>query len=144
MTKLLSIITIFILLPCYIFAQLENTIVPSVADTTFRYQGINPVMNYHFDDYELYLPFDFSIAESEQLPEGDISNLRLRTELALSYPTAFSTSSTDDLNHFMLPYYNSYLESTKIDPIRYVLGLVQTAAVGYMAYRHIKKYGFWK
>ena len=142
--KLFFIITIFILLPGYVFAQSEDIILPSVADTAFRYQGINPVMNYHFDDYELYLPFDFSIAESEQLPEGDISNLRLRTELALSYPTAFSTSSADDLNHFMLPYYNSYLESTKIDPIRYVLGLVQTAAVGYMAYRHIKKYGFWK
>ena len=142
--KLFFIITILILTTGHIFAQSEDIFVPSVADTTFRYRGINPVMNYHFDDYELYLPFDFSIAESEQLPEGDISNLRLRTELALSYPTAFSTSSADDLNHFMLPYYNSYLESTKIDPIRYVLGLVQTAAVGYMAYRHIKKYGFWK
>ncbi len=144
MTKLISIITIFILLPAYIFAQSEDIIVPSVTDTIFRYQGINPIMNYHLDDYELYLPFDFSIAESEQLPEGDISNLRLRTELVLSYPTAFSTSSIDEMNHLMLPFYNSYLESTKIDPIRYVLGLVQTAAVGYMAYRHIKRYGFWK
>ena len=142
--KLLSIITIFVLLPVCIFAQSEDIIVPSVADTTFRYQGINPVMNYHFDNYDLYLPFDFSIAESDQLPEGNIANLQLRTELALSYPTAFSTSSTDEMNHLMLPFYNSYLESTKIDPTRYVLGLVQTAAVGYMAYRHIKKYGFWK
>ncbi len=144
MTKLLSIIIIFILLPDYIFAQSEDIIVPSVADTVFRFQGINPIMNYHFDDYDLYLPFDFSIAESEQLPEGDISNLQLRTELALSYPTAFSTSSADEMNHFMLPYYNRYLENSKIDPVRYVLGLAQAAAVGYMAYRHIKKYGFWK
>jgi hypothetical protein len=143
-TKLLSIITIFILLPGYIFAQSEDIIVPSVADTVFRYQGINPIMNYHFDDYDLYLPFDFSIAESEQLPEGDISNLRLRTELALSYPTAFSTGSADELNHLMLPFYNQYLENSKIDPIRYILGMAQAAAVGYMAYRHIKKYGFWK
>ncbi len=142
--KLFFIITIFILLPGYIFAQSEDIIVPSVADTVFRYQGINPIMNYHFDDYDLYLPFDFSIAESEQLPEGDISNLRLRTELALSYPTAFSTSSTDEMNHLMLPFYKQYLENSKIDPIRYILGMAQAAAVGYMAYRHIKKYGFWK
>ena len=142
--KIFFLITIFILLPGYIFAQSEDIIVPSVADTVFRYPGINPIMNYHFNDYDLYLPFDFSIAESEQLREGDISNLRLRTELALSYPTAFNTSSTDGLNHLMLPFYNRYLESTKIDPIRYVLRLAQTAAVGYMAYRHIKKYGFWK
>ena len=144
MTKLLSIITIFFLLPGYIFAQSEDIVVPSAVDTVFRYQGINPIMNYFYDDYDLYLPFDFSIAESEQLPEGNISNLQLRTELALSYPTAFDVGSTGELNHLMLPFYNSYLESTKIDPIRYILGLAQTAAVGYMAYRHIKKYGFWK
>jgi len=134
----------FFLLPGYIFAQSEDTIVPSVADTVFRYQGINPITNYFYDDYDLYLLFDFLIAESEQLPEGDISNLRLRTELALSYPTAFDARSTDELNHLMLPFYKQYLENSKIDPIRYVLGMAQAAAVGYMAYRHIKKYGFWK
>ncbi len=142
--KLYFIITIFILLPGYIFAQSEDTIVPSVADTVFRYRGINPIMNFYYDDYDLYLPFDFSLAESEQLPDGNISNLQLRTELALSYPTAFSTSSTDELNHLMLPFYKQYLENSKIDPIRYVLGMAQAAAVGYLAYRHIKKYGFWK
>jgi hypothetical protein len=143
-TKLLSIITIFILLPGYIFAQSEDTIVPSVADTVFRYRGINPIMNFYYDDYDLYLPFDFSLAESEQLPDGNISNLQLRTEFALSYTTAFSTSSTDEMNHLMLPFYKQYLENSKIDPIRYVLGMAQAAAVGYLAYRHIKKYGFWK
>jgi hypothetical protein len=142
--KLFFIITIFILLPGYIFAQSEDTIVPSVADTVYRYQGINPIMNYYYHDYDLYIPFDFSIAESEQLPEGNISNLQLRTELALSYPTTFSIGSTDELNHLMLPFYKQYLENSKIDPIRYILGMAQAAAVGYMAYRHIKKYGFRK
>ena len=142
--KLFFIITIFILLPGHIFAQSEDIIVPSIADTVYRYQGINPIMNYYYDDYDLYLPFDFSIAESEQLPEGNISNLQLRTELALSFPTVFSTGSTDELNHLMLPFYKQYLENSKIDPIRYILGMAQAAAVGNMAYRHIKKYGFWK
>ncbi len=81
--KLFFIKIIFFLLTGYIFAQSEDIIVPSVPDTVFRYQGINPIMNYFYDDYDLYLLFDFLIAESEQLPEGDISNLRLRTELAL-------------------------------------------------------------
>jgi hypothetical protein len=144
MTKLLFVISIFILLTGQIFAQADDIFVPSVTDTVFRHQGINPIMNYNFDDYDLYLPFEFSIAESEQLPEGNIANLQLRTELALSYPTAFSTSSSDEMNHFMLPLYNRYLENSKLDPVRYVLGLAQAAAVGYMAYRHIKKYGFWK
>jgi hypothetical protein len=144
MMKLLFIIAIFTFLPGRLFAQTEDILVPSVTDTVFRYQGINPVMNNYYDDFDLYLPFDFSIAESEQLPDGTIANLQLRTELALSYPTAFSTGSTDEMNHYMLPLYNRYLENSKLDPVRYVLGLAQAAAVGYMAYRHIKKYGFWK
>ena len=142
--KLLFIITIFILLAGHTFAQTEDIFVPSVTDTVFRHQGINPLMKYHFDDFDLYLPFNFSIAESEQLPDGNIENLQLRTELALSYPTTFSTNSTYEMNHYMLPLYNRYLENSKLDPVRYVLGLAQAAAVGYMAYRHIKKYGFWK
>jgi len=28
--------------------------------------------------------------------------------------------------------------------VRYVLGTVQAGAVAYMAYRYVKKYGFWK
>jgi hypothetical protein len=144
MTKLLFVISIFILLTGQIFAQADDIFVPSVTDTVVRYQGINPLMKYYFDDYDLYLPFEFSIAESEQLPEGNIANLQLRTELALSYPTVFSTSSNDEINHFMLPFYNRYLENSKVDPVRYVLGLAQAAAVGYMAYHHIQKYGFWK
>jgi hypothetical protein len=144
MTKLLFVISIFILLTGQLFAQSEDIFVPSVTDTVFRYQGINPLMKYDYDDYDFYISFNFSIAESEQLPEGNIANLQLRTEFALSYPTAFNTSSIDEMNHFMLPYYNRYLENSKVDPVRYLLGLAQAAAVGYMAYRHIKKYGFWK
>ena len=142
--KLVFVITNFILLTGNNFAQSEDISVPSAADTVFRYLGINPANKFYYDEYDFYIPFNFSIAESEQLPDGNIANLQLRTELALSYPTVFNTSSPDDMNHFMLPYYNRYLENSKLDPVRYVLGLAQAAAVGYMAYRHIKKYGFWK
>ena len=144
MTKLLSILTVFILLPGYISAQSENIFILSVPDTVFRYQGINPFMNYYYDDYDLYFPFNFTKSESEQLIEENLSTLQLRTELALSYPAPFNTRPTEASNHLMLPFYNQYLENSRIDPIRYVLGLAQTVAVGYLAYRHIKKYGFWK
>ena len=144
MIKSLSILSIFILLPSNISAQPEDIFVPSVPDTVFRYQGINPFMNYNYDDYDLYFPFNLTKPESEQLIDGKLSTLQLRTELALSYPTAFNTGSAEGLNHLMLPYYNQYWENSKIDPIRYILGLAQTAAVGYMAYPHIKKYVFGK
>jgi len=101
-------------------------------------------MNYYYDNYNLYIPNEFSIAESEQLVVGNLSTSQLRTELALSYPTVFSTSSTKASNHLMLQLYQQYIENSKIDPIRYILRLAQTAVVWYIAYRHIKKYGFWK
>jgi hypothetical protein len=124
--KLSLILSFLIILPNHLSAQQEDIFVPSLPDTVLRYQGIRPYMNQYYDDFEFYFPFNFTVTESEQLIEGDLSTLQLRTELALS------------------PYYQQYLENSKIDPIRYVLGLAQTAAVGYMAYRHIKKYGFWK
>jgi hypothetical protein len=141
--KLLSILAVFVI-PNFLSAQSEDVFVPTLPDTVLRYQGINPYMNYYYDDFEFYFPFNFSVTESEQLVEGDLSTLQLRTELALSYPNAFKTSPVGASDHLMQPYYKQYLENSKIDPIRYVLGLAQTAAVGYMAYRHIKKYGFWK
>ena len=142
--RTLIILAIFIILPNFLSAQQEDIIVPSLPDTVLRYQGINPYINYYYDDFEFYFPFNFTVTESEQLIEGDLSTLQLRTELALSYPSAFKTDPFEASDHLMLPYYKQYLENSKIDPIRYVLGLAQTAAVGYMAYRHIKKYGFWK
>ena len=42
------------------------------------------------------------------------------------------------------PLHQQYIENSKLNPVRYVLGMAQTAAVGYLAYRHIKKYGLFK
>jgi hypothetical protein len=142
--KLLLILSVFIISPNFLLAQSEDIIAPTLPDTVLRYQGINPYMNYYYDDFEFYFPFNFTVSRSEQMIEGDLSTLQLRTELALSYPSAFNTRPIEVSDHLMLPYYQQYLENSKINPIRYVLGLAQTAAVGYMAYRHIKKYGFWK
>ena len=144
MTIILSILTIFVFLQNNIFAQTEDIFVPSLPDTVLRFQGINPIMSNYYDDYKFYYPYNFTVSKSEQLIEGSLSTIQLRTELALTYPTAFNSNSTEVSNHFLLPFYNQYLENSKINPISYVLGLAQTAAVGYMAYRHIKKYGFWK
>lgn len=46
--------------------------------------------------------------------------------------------------NILAPLYNSYMENQKFNMVRTILGMTQTAAVGYLAYRHIKKYGFFK
>ena len=42
------------------------------------------------------------------------------------------------------PLYQKYLEDSKFNPFKYALGMMQVGAVGYLAYKHIKKYGFLK
>ncbi len=113
-------------------------------DSLFRYQGINPTLNLKSEFYNFYSPLEIPLTQSNKLVEGDNSTIWLRTEMALSYSSTFNTSSTEIPGDLMLPLYNQYLENSKTDPIKYIRGLGQPAAVGYLAYRHIKKYGFWK
>ncbi len=40
--------------------------------------------------------------------------------------------------------YDDYTQESKFNPVKYVLGMAEVGAVGYLAYRHIKKYGFMK
>ena len=113
-------------------------------DSVFRYQGINPALNIWSDFYDFYFPFEIPPLQSNKLIEGDNSTIWLRTKVALSYSSTFKATSIEIPDDLMLPLYNQYLEDSKSDPVRYVLGIVQLGAVGYLAYKHIKKYGFWK
>lgn len=113
-------------------------------DSVYRYQGINPAMKFYNNTFDFIIPYEFSLSNSNQLADGDSATLWLRTELALTHfsnPTVGIGIKNKDL---MMPLHKQYLENSKINPIMYVLGIAQTAAVGYMAYRHIKKYGFFK
>jgi hypothetical protein len=66
-----------------------------------------------------------------------------RTELLISNKSDGFRS--DEVNtHFTSPLYQQYLKDSEFDMFRYILGAAQASAVAYMAYRHIKKYGFWK
>lgn len=79
----------------------------------------------------------------EVLFNDNQSTIWLRTELMVSK----SLSEFDDNQfspHFTLSLYKKHLENSKFDMMSYILGVAQTSAVAYMAYRHIKKYGFWK
>jgi hypothetical protein len=73
----------------------------------------------------------------------DSSTIWLRTELALNY-SSFQGSGMETDYHFTSPLYQPYQEDSKFNMVRYVLGMAQLTAVGYLAYRHIKKYGFLK
>ena len=112
-------------------------------DSVYRYQGIIPPVEFQYNLDEI-----FSKPISNQIPEDVLfddnpSTVWLRTQLLISNNSG--QSGPEEINtHFTSPLYQQYLRDSEFDMFRYVLGIAQASAVGYMAYRHIKKYGFWK
>jgi len=144
----MRIIAIYIIVAGIIFskllvAQTESETLSVPKDSIYHYQGINPALklDYKFDDLIHYNNPDYL---PNNLPlYNDSSTIWLRTELALSSSLPFEEKTGTD-QHFTSILYQKYLEDSKFDPVRYVLGMAQLGAVGYLAYKHIKKYGFWK
>lgn len=124
-----------------VFSQQSENYLNIKTDSTFRFQGIIPPVEFQYNLSEI-----FSKPISNQVPEDVLfddnpSTAWLRTNLLISNPTG----EIDEINtHFTSTLYQKYLQDSEFDMVRYVLGAVQAGAVGYMAYRHIKKYGFWK
>ena len=126
----------------YCFSQQEEGFYIS-KDSVYRYQGIIPPVEFQYNLDEI-----FSKPISNQVPENILfddnpSTVWLRTQLLISNNT-LQSGSDEIKTHFTSPLYQQYLRDSEFDMVRYILGTAQAAAVGYMAYRHIKKYGFWK
>lgn len=96
-------------------------------------------MQIKFDEFELQREFN-NMKMSVRI-DGDPQTVWLRTSIAISNSETFGQNFSP---HFLSPLEIQYLENSKFDPVKYVLGLAQLSAVGYLAYKHIKKYGFLK
>ena len=120
----------------------ENTLTQSPG-SSFRFQGIVPPVEYQYDMNDFYVAPLFNQISDEILFDENSSTVWLRTELLLSNKNLL-TENGEVKTHFTSPMYQQYLKDSEFDMVRYILGTVQTGAVAYMAYRHIKKYGFWK
>jgi hypothetical protein len=68
----------------------------------------------------------------------------LWTSYAISYSSQVTIQSNINFDDMTLPLHQKYIEDSKFNPFRYALGMVQTGAVGYLAYKHLKKYGFFR
>ncbi|MCJ7552947.1 MAG: hypothetical protein MUO34_03595 [Ignavibacteriaceae bacterium] len=105
-------------------------------------KSIDAIQNiqYRFEEFDLYRETyhsNFLIPLDE-----DKSTLQLRTEMIISQSLRNNFNLEGNDFYFLSPLYEKYLEESKFNPVRYVLGMAQLGAVGYLAYRHIKKYGF--
>jgi len=124
------------------FAQQEESLINN-KDSVYRFQGIIPPVEFQYNLNEIFLDPVLGQIPDEILFEDNPSNIWLRTELLISYNN-LQTENEEINTHFTSPLYQQYLKDSEFDMVRYILGTVQAGAVGYMAYRHIKKYGFWK
>ena len=124
------------------FAQhTDNTQTISADDSLKIKPELNPLteMQIKFDEFELQREFN-NMKMSVRI-DGDPQTVWLRTSLAISNSETFGQNFSP---HFLSPLEKQYLENSKFDPVKYVLGVAQLSAVGYLAYKHIKKYGFLK
>lgn len=136
-----SLILVIVISATYdCFSQQEEEFVSR--DSVSRFQGIIPPVEFQYNLNEIFLDPVLGQIPDEILFEDNPSNIWLRTELLISNN---SQSEFGEVNTFFTaPLYQQYLRDSEFDMVRYILGTVQAGAVGYMAYRHIKKYGFWK
>lgn len=107
-------------------------------------QTIQPNKNFSFlfDGLDFY--FDLQNLNKTFLLNSDPNTRWLWTSYAISNSKDESFQSEINFNEMTHPLYQKYIEDSKFNPFRYALGMAQVSAVGYLAYRHIKKYGFLK
>ncbi len=132
-----KILSLLFILPIYCLAQQKNE-----TDTLKTYQPhINPVeqIQLKFDEFEFFREKYYS--EIHTYLDDDKSTLWLRTEFMIKHSSRYIQPEGTDF-YFLSPFYNRYIEESKFNSVRYVLGMAQLTAAGYLAYRHIKKYGF--
>ena len=135
--KLLKIIFITILVSFFVYSQ-ENTkdtlktILPS-------YKNVNP-FEFDMPDFELYRSLYFS---DNKVPGNvDSNSIWLWTSVSLSQQNSHHFLSTGESPHMLSNFHDMYIEKSRFNIVRSVLGAVQVGAVGFLAYKSIKKYGF--
>jgi len=141
MNLLNKIIILLILLSISIYSQGKMNKSPENDSTkTFN---TNPLLNlsYKFDEFDFYRDLTKPILNFNVDSSTALLSLKTSAEM-LTNSSLNNENPAPKYLHSIL--YEEYLEKSKFNPVRTALGLLQAGAVGYLAYRHIKKWGFIK
>jgi hypothetical protein len=71
----------------------------------------------------------------------DSENVRLYTSFMLSTASRENFFHIKAGTHLLSNYHDFYVENSRVNTFHQILGMAQLSAAGYLAYRHIKKYG---
>lgn len=141
MKYLCKIFFILFTIPIVISAQQEQLNNPkSKSDSLKNKIELNPLSKiyYKFEEFEFYRQMN-EVNNQVRIDE-DSATKWLRMSYNLSH-TNLSENLEFEQN-FLSPLYKKYMQDSDINIFRYILGIAQYSAAGYLAYRHIKKYGF--
>ena len=139
----LKVLICCLLIPYLIQAQETDKYSAQFSDSSYRFQGIIPPVEFQYNFYEIFRSPIINTIPEDVLFDDNRLTVWLRTELMISSINNQNINGEMNL-HLTSPLYQQYLKDSDFDMVRYVLGTIQTGVVAYMAYRHIKKYGFWK
>jgi len=103
---------------------------------------LNKNLSSALDELDFFL--DLKSLDKTFLLNTDSNTKWLWTSYAISNSSQATFQSNENFDDMTRPLYQKYLEDSKFNPFKYALGMMQVGAVGYLAYKHIKKYGFLK
>jgi hypothetical protein len=114
----------------------------SAKDSISTFRGLNLEINIPYKN-------EFRSFQSGYLFNNAISDLNIdstsiwiATKTFFNQPVFYGFSSSNLSGDMLKPLRVQYESEQKLSTLRYILGMAQTGAVGYLLYKHIKKFGF--
>ncbi len=92
--------------------------------------------SYFLDDYD-YLNFNSYLLK-------DTASIWIQTRMLLSSIMNQDDNKNNLQSNILNPLGQKYSSLQSMKTLKYILGTVQVSAVGYLAYLHLRKYGFLK
>ena len=117
-------------------SQKDSTSKPTI--TRYNLSGDNQLFP---EEHSFRITPEISFQNFNLLIIKDSLTVWMRTRMAIMKSGLGLEDKPVNVSDMLHPYLNFYLESKNISLFRRVLGIAQLGAVGYMAYKHIKKYG---
>ena len=134
----IKILLILFISSLSVYSQVEKKDLSSIKKSSFNTSENIP---FNFDKFDLYRKLYF---DNSAIPVNiDSNTVWLWTSIAISNSNnaSLQINGNGSVSKIL---YQQYLEESKFNPVRYILGMAQIGAASYLAYRHIKKYGFAK
>ena len=117
----------------------------SKTDSLKKHESPLNFSNYFYNQSPYSFNFDdLSSLKSSSGFLNDSSSIWIRTRMQLAGIINQDEIQNNLQMNILNPLHEKYADLQSMKELKYILGAVQLSAVGYLAYLHLKKYGFLK